>query len=353
MPNGEVSADGSATPSKGPVQPDAFANAALRLRDLCDEDMTALDADLQNSLTSRTTIIPDIAGHLINAGGKRLRPLLTIAAARAVNDGAPAPDNHHIHLASAVELIHGATLLHDDVVDGSDLRRGRRTANIIWGNKESILVGDFLFSRAFELMVAVGDLRVLHILSAASGVIAEGEVMQLSTQKNLDATFEMYLAVIDAKTAALFAAAAETGAIVGGANPDLVKNFHAFGRHLGVAFQLVDDALDYAGLEAALGKNVGDDFREGKMTMPVVCALAKATEVERRFWRQSFSDNAQTPEDFTRALEIMDRTGAVEETFASARRYAAMALDNLAAAPNNAFSAALRDVAEQSVARAY
>ena len=338
--------------SEGVASPDGFTNAALALRALCHEDMSALNGAIQQSLASRTTIIPDLAGHLINAGGKRLRPLLTIAAARAVNGARPSPDDHHIQLASAVELIHGATLLHDDVVDGSDLRRGRRTANTIWGNKESILVGDFLFSRAFELMVAVGDLRVLHILSEASGVIAEGEVMQLSTQQNLNATFEMYLAVIKAKTAALFAAASQTGAIVGGAEESMISCFSDFGRNLGIAFQLVDDALDYAGLEAALGKTVGDDFREGKMTMPVVCALAKATEAERAFWKRAIATGDQQPEDFARALEIMDRTGAVTETFESAKQYAAQALDNLADAPDNAFTSALREVAAQSVARA-
>ena len=328
---------------------DAFVDAVNRLKDLCHDDLERLTAEILENLSSSVPMIPDVAGHLITAGGKRLRPLLTLATARALGCDGHSP----IMLASAVELIHGATLLHDDVVDGSRLRRGRSTANVIWGDKESVLVGDFLFSRAFELMVAVGDIRILNVLSRASGVIAEGEVMQLTTQKNIDATFDMYLSVVDAKTAALFAAAAQAGAIVAGAAPSVEDGFHAYGRNLGIAFQLVDDALDYAGRQSSLGKSVGDDFREAKMTSPVVYALSRATAAERDFWRRTFAEGDQTDGDFDEALRIMDRTGAIDRTFACAREYALKALDNLAAAPANGYTRALADLATQSVARAF
>ncbi len=344
----------SGPPSTGlaPVQPglgggEAFARAIAGLRALCEDDLGEVNHAILDAMRSKAPMIVDVASHLINSGGKRLRPLLTLASARLF--GYSGVD--HIKLAAAVELIHGATLLHDDVVDASALRRGERTANIIWGNKESVLVGDYLFAQAFELMVAARDLKVLQILSRASGVIAEGEVLQLATQKNLEATFEMYLAVVDSKTAALFAAATQAGAIIAGADPRAEEALRGFGRNLGVAFQLVDDALDYSGREVSLGKSVGDDFREGKMTLPVVYALDRAGPPEREFWRRTIAEGRQRPEDFDRARDLIASTRALEDTFACARRYAARALDDLALAPSNAWRDQLAEIAALSVAR--
>ena len=336
------------TPRAAPSE-DAFVGAVAELRTLCAADLGQVDEVILNSVRSSVSMIPDVAGHLVGAGGKRLRPLLTLAAARLLGYQGEA----HLKLAAAVELIHGATLLHDDVVDGSALRRGASTANVIWGNKESVLVGDFIFSRAFELMVASDNLTVLQILSRAAGVIAEGEVMQLTTQKNLDTTLRMYLDVIEAKTAALFAAAAEAGAVISGAPAGVCDRLRRFGRNLGVAYQLVDDALDYSGREAALGKNVGDDFREGKMTLPVVLALAEADDAERAFWRRTIAEGRQTKDDFGEAVAIMAARGAVDATLMKARAYADEALEQLEAAPAGPMRDALARIADLSVARAF
>jgi octaprenyl-diphosphate synthase len=325
-----------------------FADATAQLRALCGGELERVNASILGAMRSQAPIIADLAGHLINAGGKRLRPLLTLAAAGAFSYRG----DDHIKLAAAVELIHGATLLHDDVVDDSQLRRGLSTANVIWGNKESVLVGDFLFAQAFELMVDAGDLRVLHILSRAAGVIAEGEVLQLATQKNLEATFEMYLAVVESKTAALFAAACQSGAVIAGADAAGEEAMRSFGRNLGVAYQLVDDALDYCGRTSTLGKDAGDDFREGKMTLPVVYAIDRAEGADADFWRRTIAEGRQTPSDFERAKKLIEETRAMEDTFACARRYAQRAVEDLSRAPKNAYSGVLCDLAHHSAARA-
>jgi len=330
-----------------------FLSAVAALRALTARDLEAVNAEILARMQSPVDMIPEMAGHLINAGGKRIRPMLTLAAARLIGQDADYDGRHHVALAAAVELIHGATLLHDDVVDASILRRGAKTANIIWGNKESVLVGDFIFSRAFELMVAAKDLRVLQVLSRASSVIAEGEVLQLATQKNIAATVEMYLAVVEAKTAALFAAAAQAGALIAGAGAAGETALREYGRNLGVAYQLVDDALDYAGAEGALGKSVGDDFREGKMTLPVVYAVDRAAPEEKPFWRRVIAEGRVEAEDFDRARELMQRDDAIADTIALARRYAKAAIDNLSEVPRNEYSAALADLVESSVSRAF
>jgi octaprenyl-diphosphate synthase len=326
-----------------------FSGAVGALHSLLAEDLSAVHAAIVERTQSPVEIIPAVAGHLLGAGGKRVRPMLTLAAARAFGYAGM----EHIKLAAAVELIHGATLLHDDVVDKSSLRRGAATANTIWGNKESVLVGDFVFSRAFELMVAAGNLKVLRILSAASGIIAEGEVLQLATQKNLGATLQMYLSVVEAKTAALFAAAAHSGAVIANAPSEAESGLRNFGANFGIAYQLVDDALDYAGAETALGKRIGDDFREGKMTLPVVYAAERATAAERSFWTRTIAEGRQHPGDFAAACEILDRTKAVEATMQCARRYAGRALEELHSVPANSYSAALAELAETSVDRRF
>lgn len=324
-----------------------FLDAVAVLRDLTAADLEAVKSEILARAQSPVAMIPDLAKHLINAGGKRIRPMLTLATARLFDY----QGDHHIKLAASVELIHGATLLHDDVVDASSLRRGAKTANVIWGNKESVLVGDFIFSRAFELMVAAGDLRILQILSSASSVIAEGEVLQLSTQKNIAATFEMYLAIVKAKTAALFAAATQSGALIAGCSVAEENALRRYGQNLGIAYQLIDDALDYAGFESALGKSVGDDFKEGKMTLPIVYAVARARENEKSFWRRVISEGRVKDGDFEKARMLMERDDAIEDTVACAKKYAGEALNVLSEAPQNEYTSALANLVEASINR--
>src|SRR3954469_7156091 len=292
-------------------------------------DMASADRLIHERLGSAVPMIPDLARHLVDSGGKRLRPLLTIAAARLA--GYRGTD--HIKLAAAVEFIHTATLLHDDVVDVSALRRGKITANVVWGNKSSVLVGDYLFSRAFQLMVEAGDVDVLNVLANAAAVIAEGEVLQLRTANNLATTRDDYLQVITAKTAALFAAAAESGAMVAAGQQEFVCAMRAFGHHLGVAFQLIDDALDYSGRQAQMGKTIGDDFREAKVTLPVIVAYERADTSAQEFWRRTIEDGAQHEGDLKRAIAYVDETGPIDESRALARRHADEAMTALAALP--------------------
>jgi octaprenyl-diphosphate synthase len=256
-------------------------------------------------------------------------------------------------LAAAVEFIHTATLLHDDVVDASTLRRGKVTANLIWGNKPSVLVGDFLFSRAFQLMIETNSLRVLDILAGAASVIAEGEVMQLKSANNLAATEAHYLNVVSAKTAALFAAAAESGAIVSGCGSEFEAALKHYGQSLGIAFQLVDDALDYSGRQALMGKSVGDDFREAKVTLPVILAYARADTAARTFWKRAIEAGQQSESDLERAITMVEETGAIRETVARARHYADAARDALASLPASEIRTALCDIADFCVERAY
>ncbi|MFN7710493.1 MAG: polyprenyl synthetase family protein [Holosporales bacterium] len=275
---------------------------------LVQQELEAVNALILRRLDSEVSLIPLMASHILAAGGKRLRPLLTIAAAKALGY----TGNRHINLAACVEFIHTATLLHDDVVDASELRRGLPTANTLWGNEASVLVGDFLFSRAFELMVEDGSLDVLRLLSRASARIAEGEVWQLTTNGDLETTEEQYLKIVEAKTSALFDAACATGATLAGAGPEDIEAFSAYGRHLGIAFQIADDVLDYQGSAATMGKAKGDDFREGKMTLPVIHAVRHATEEEKAFWHRVMVDQTQQNGDLEVACLCIQRTGALE-----------------------------------------
>ena len=311
--------------------------------------MNAVNAVILERMQSKVALIPELAGHLIAGGGKRMRPMLTLASAGLFDyTGA----RHH-KLAAAVEFIHTATLLHDDVVDGSGLRRGRRTANVIWGNPSSVLVGDFLFSRAFELMVEDGSLKVLKILSTASAVIAEGEVDQLTAQRRVETGEDHYLEIIAAKTAALFAAACRIAPVVAEAGEDAEEALDCFGRNLGIAFQLVDDAIDYSSNTATMGKGVGDDFRDGKMTLPVILAYARGSEADRDFWRAAIGGDRTADEDLAQAIGLVGATGALADTLERARIYARRAIDALAAFPAGKAKAALTEAAEFAVARAY
>jgi octaprenyl-diphosphate synthase len=325
-----------------------------RLTELLRTDLADVNTLIIERMQSPVALIPQLAGHIVAAGGKRLRPMLTLAAARMCGY-APAESikPRHVALAAAVEFIHTATLLHDDVVDASDLRRGLATANAVWGNKPSVLVGDFLFSRAFQLMVEDGSLKVLAILSHASAVIAEGEVLQLVTSNDTTTDEEAYLAVISAKTAQLFAAASKIGAVICDRPEEEELALDAYGRNLGIAFQLVDDMLDYSADEAALGKTIGDDFREGKITLPVVLAFARCDEAERPFWRRTLEELDQKPEDLEHAIKLLRKYGALHDTLERARHYGERARAALDIFPDGPEKRALIEAVDFSVARAY
>ena len=310
-------------------------------------DMDGVDALITARLDSPVPVIPALAEHLIAAGGKRLRPLLTVAAARLAGSNGAAC----LKLAAAVEFIHTATLLHDDVVDGSQLRRGKVAAHLIWGGASSVLVGDFLFARAFELMVETGSLRALQILAKASSVIAEGEVMQLTRSHDLNLDEKTYLEIISAKTAELFAASAEAGAVSAAAKEAEVTALRKFGFNLGMAFQLVDDALDYSGVAETLGKNAGDDFREGKATMPLLLAIARTGAKETAFWERVIGRLDQTDADFRRARELIVGAGALQATGDLAREYADDAKAALGLFADNDWRRALEDLADFAVTR--
>ena len=292
---------------------------------LVHSDLDRVNSTILEHMQSPVHLIPQLAGHLIAAGGKRLRPMLTLGAAALCGYSG----DRHIKLAACVEFIHTATLLHDDVVDESGLRRGQETANAVWGNQASVLVGDFLFSRSFELMVTDGSLHVLKILSGASAIIAQGEVQQLLTTNDTTTSETAYLEVIQSKTAELFAAAARIGAVVANCPETEEEALTSFGTNLGIAFQLVDDALDYSARQAKLGKTVGDDFSEGKITLPVILAFRRGTEEDRVFWRRTLEDLKQKPEDLERAQKLILKYGSLEDTISRARHYAAIARDAL------------------------
>lgn len=311
-------------------------------------DLDRVNALIRARMTSEhAPRIPEVTAHLVDAGGKRLRPLLTLAAARLCGyEG-----EHHLRLAATVEFIHTATLLHDDVVDESARRRGRPTANLLWDNKSSVLVGDFLFARAFQLMVETGNLRVLDILSNAAAVIAEGEVLQLTATASLATTEAVYMQVIRGKTAALFAAATEVGGVIAGAPEAHVLALREYGDALGVSFQITDDLLDYGGINASLGKNTGDDFRERKMSLPVIRAVAAAGPEERAFWARVIEKGEQETGDLDQAIAIMSRRGSLESARETALGHARHARRALGPLPEGVIKGHLGDLADFVVAR--
>ncbi|MFZ1775492.1 MAG: polyprenyl synthetase family protein [Rhizobiaceae bacterium] len=317
------------------------------LMDLTAQDMGRVNELILSKAGSNVELIPEIASHLISSGGKRLRPMVTLAAAQMFGYRGEG----HVKLATAVEFMHTATLLHDDVVDESGLRRGKTTARMIWGNQASVLVGDFLLGQAFRMMVDVGSLDALDVLSGAACVIAEGEVMQLSAAKNLETTEDEYLAVIKAKTAALFSAAAEVGPIIAAAAKADRAALRSYGVNLGLAFQLVDDALDYGGNSRDLGKNVGDDFREGKVTLPVVLAYRRGTADERAFWKMAIESGKTDEAGLDKAIGLMTRTGAIADTIGRARHFGGIARDALAPLGDTPQRAALLDVIDFCISR--
>jgi octaprenyl-diphosphate synthase len=319
------------------------------LQALVGDDLAKVNSVIVERMHSRIPLIPELAGHIIAAGGKRLRPMLTIAGAKLCGYSG----ERHIKLSACVEFIHTATLLHDDVVDESELRRGNATANAVWGNQASVLVGDFLFTCSFQLMVEDGSLKVLAILSSASSTIAEGEVHQLITAGNLATGEEAYLEVIAAKTAALFAAACRIGAVVGDRPEAEEHALESYGRNLGIAFQLIDDYLDYAAKQATLGKTVGDDFREGKITLPVLLAYRRGNDEERAFWKRCIEKREQSDDDLARASALMERHGALRDTVERARHYGGVARDALGLFPDSAPRRALLEAVDFCIERAY
>ena len=312
------------------------------------KDMAAVNVLIRQRMASEhAPRIPEVTAHLVEAGGKRLRPMLTLAAARICGYAG----DHHIRLAATVEFIHTATLLHDDVVDESTRRRGRPTANLLWDNKSSVLVGDYLFSRSFQLMVETGSLRVMDILANAAATIAEGEVLQLTAARDLATDERVYLQVVRGKTAALFSAATEVGGVIAGASEDQVRALFTYGDALGVAFQIADDMLDYGGSAAVIGKNTGDDFRERKVTLPVIRAVAKADAEERAFWVRVIEKGRQAEGDLAHAMALMERHGAMAAARDEALAWAAKARAALAVLPEHPLRQVLADLADYVVGR--
>jgi octaprenyl-diphosphate synthase len=322
--------------------------ASIRhLLELTQPGMSRVNELILSRAGSDVQMIPEVANHLISSGGKRLRPMLTLASAEMFGYAGDA----HVKLATAVEFMHTATLLHDDVVDESNMRRGRKTARMIWGNQASVLVGDFLLGQAFRMMVDVGSLDALDILSTAASIIAEGEVMQLAAAKSLETTEDEYFSVIKAKTAALFSAAAEVGPVIAGAKRADRAALRSYGTNLGLAFQLVDDALDYGGSTKDLGKNVGDDFREGKVTLPVILAYRRGTAAERAFWTAAIEGNATDDAALEKAIGLMKRHATIADTIGRARHFGEIARDALAPLPSVPHKAALLDVIDFCISR--
>ncbi len=326
------------------------ANALEKWRPLFEADMKAVDAQIHLLTQSEALLIPKLAEHLIASGGKRLRPVLTVLSARLC--GYKGGDRH-VKLAASIEFIHSATLLHDDVVDESTLRRGEKTANNIWGNAASVLVGDFLLSRAFQLMAQDGNVKVLELLSDSSAIISEGEVMQLMAIANLEATKETYLKIITAKTAQLFAAAAAVGGLITDKAEKDVKALDVYGRALGVAFQMVDDALDYSAKQERLGKTVGDDFREAKMTLPVLLAYAKADAKEKAFWDRVMVSGTQEKTDLPEAIRLIQKHEVLKDVMAEAQAYAERAKAAISGFPDSQEKQALLDLADFAVDREF
>lgn len=319
-----------------------------RLASELSAELDAVNALIRARMSSRhAPRIPEVTAHLIEAGGKRLRPMLTLAAAKMLGY----PGEYHIHLAATVEFIHTATLLHDDVVDESWQRRGRPSANLLWDNKSSVLVGDYLFARSFQLMVEPGNMRTLEILANASATIAEGEVLQLTASQDLRTDEQVYLQIVRGKTAALFSAATEVGAIIADASEPLVRALFEYGDALGIAFQIVDDILDYGGASSTTGKNIGDDFRERKLTLPVIKAVAKASDEERAFWLRCIEKGDQRDGDLEHALLLLNKHDAMDAARVDALTWAARAKSSLQSVPDHPIQAMLSDLCDFVVSR--
>ena len=322
-------------------------NPLATMSELLEDDMREVNRIILENMQSDVALIPQLAQYLIAAGGKRIRPLLTLASTSVFNG----PMDKSYHLAAAVEFIHTATLLHDDVVDESLERRGQQAANLIFGNQASVLVGDFLFSKSFQMMVTSGSLEILSILSDAAAIIAQGEVLQLSTTNDVDTTLESYLKVVESKTAALFAASCEVGPVLSGASEEERIAMKRYGTDIGIAFQIIDDALDYNADQAKLGKEIGDDFREGKMTAPVIFAIQNGSEEEKAFWQRTLGDKEQTDGDFDHALKLIRKHKCFDKTMELAEQYARNAKSALVNVPGGPYKVLLADLTDYVLSR--
>jgi octaprenyl-diphosphate synthase len=330
----------------GPEKPTPTLDDLVRLTA---PDMTVINDLIMEKAQSHVELIPELAGHLINSGGKRIRPMLTVASARMSGY----QGLNHVKLAMAVEFMHTATLLHDDVVDESDMRRGKDAARVIWGNQASVLVGDYLLGQAFKMMADTGSIDALRVLADAACIIAEGEVLQLALSQDTATTEDSYLKVVVAKTAVMFSAATRVGAVISSRPRHEQEAFESYGRNLGIAFQLVDDALDYAGSKAQLGKSVGDDFRERKITLPVILAFRRGATEERNFWKRTMELGDQTSDDLIYAQKLMDRHGAISETLDRARHYGQLAKDALAIFSESEWKSAMLEAVDFCIARSH
>ena len=327
-----------------------FNQSINNLSDLCKEDLQSINTLIVEKLDSYVPLIQEIGKYLILSGGKRLRPLLTTSCYHLLNNKSKNQYNH-IGLAAAVEFIHAATLLHDDVVDLSKDRRGKLAANEVWGNKTSVLVGDFLFSRSFQLMTKYGSLETLKILSDTSVIISEGEVQEISNDKNLEMNEDTYFQVINGKTASLFSAACQVGGISGGAKDNEQQALKSFGTNFGMAFQLIDDAIDYSSNSETMGKNIGDDFKEGKITLPVILAYGRSNTSEKKFWNEVISNSSQNENDFKKAISLLIKYNCIEDTLIRANHFADVAIDSLSIFKNNEYKKSLITLIETSIKR--
>ena len=330
-----------------------FQELISDLSELCKQDLVSANTIILDKLDSNVPLVQEVAKYLILSGGKRLRPLLTVSSYHMVKNDIKQKDNsiNHIGLAAAVEFIHAATLLHDDVIDESKQRRGRPTANEMWKNKTSVLVGDFLFSRAFQLMTKYGNSNTLKILADTSVIISEGEVLELANDKNLEINEDIYFDVVNAKTASLFSAASQVGAISANASETEINALKSFGTNFGMTFQLVDDAIDYSSNRNILGKNIGDDFKEGKITLPIILAYGRSNESEKKFWKRTISDLEQEDGDFDFALEIINKYQCIEDTTKRANHFSNVAIDAIDMFKNNQYKEKLVSLVSTSISR--
>ena len=329
-----------------------FDECIKKLSELCKGDLHSINTLILEKLDSSVPLIQEIGKYLILSGGKRLRPLLTTSCFHLLNNDSTDTFNH-IGLAAAVEFIHAATLLHDDVVDLSKDRRGKLTANEVWGNKTSVLVGDFLFSRSFQLMTKYGNLTTLKILSDTSVIISEGEVLEISNDKNLEMNEDTYFKIINGKTASLFSAACQVGGLIGGAKINQHQALKSFGTNFGMAFQLIDDAIDYSSNSKLMGKNLGDDFKEGKITLPIILAYGRSNDKEKQFWKKVITKTNKEEENFNKARELLFKYNCIEDTLVRANHFADVAIDSLSIFKNNEYKSALIKLIEESIKRLY
>ena len=327
-----------------------FNDCIKHLSNLCKEDLTSINTLILEKLDSSVPLIQEIGKYLILSGGKRLRPLLTTSCFHILNNGLTNKLNH-IGLAAAVEFIHAATLLHDDVVDLSKDRRGNLTANEVWGNKTSVLVGDFLFSRSFQLMTKFGTMETLKILSDTSVVISEGEVLEISNEKNLEMNEDTYFQVINGKTASLFSAACQVGGLSGGAKENEHQALKSFGTNFGMTFQLIDDAIDYSSNLKKMGKNIGDDFKEGKITLPIILAYGRSNKKEKDFLKKVIEKPDGDKNNFILVKELLTRYNCIEDTLIRANHFAEVAIDSLSIFSDNEYKKALIKLIKTSIKR--